>query len=109
MQRRTKEPQRWYFREWGTTSTCREGTHIFGAAEHETPGVVLFARLTDVQGPVFFQAVTRKLVMEHRQQEEVEGQEIWPATPKDAVAEHNQVDVDFCDQLECATSNGLEW
>ena len=57
---------------------------------------------------MYFQSVTRKLVMEHREKEEAAGKEVWPATPKHAVSERNEAEVDFCNKLDCAYSKGSE-
>ncbi|KAF5674677.1 cytochrome p450 oxidoreductase [Fusarium heterosporum] len=61
------------------------------------------------KGPLFFQELTRSLVMEHHKQEEGVGQQIWPAAPKAATSGEAQEDVDFCNKLECSGSDGLEW
>lgn len=47
--------------------------------------------------------------MEHYKQEEVEGHQIWPAIPKSMASRESQEDEDFCNKLECAGSEGLEW
>ncbi|KPM36567.1 hypothetical protein AK830_g9985 [Neonectria ditissima] len=60
------------------------------------------------KGPLFFQGLTRKVVMEHRQQEEAVGKEIWPATPKHVVSEKNQEDIDFCKGLDCSGKEPTE-
>lgn len=65
------------------------------------------------KGPLFFQDVTRKLVMSHRGKEEMSGKQIWPATPKHEVTDQTQKEVDFCNSLEddacSAKSPALEW
>ncbi|KAH7214446.1 Rieske [2Fe-2S] iron-sulfur domain-containing protein [Fusarium oxysporum] len=62
------------------------------------------------KGPLFFQETTRKLVMEHHQQEGHEGHEIWPAAPKNGQSGNGQDDIDFCNKLEaCAGSDSLMW
>lgn len=48
--------------------------------------------------------------MEHHQQEEHEGHEIWPAAPKNGQSGNGQDDIDFCNKLEaCAGSESLKW
>lgn len=50
--------------------------------------------------------------MKHHEQEEADGQEIWPATPKHLVSEKNKEEIDFCKSLDCTSGNGpaeLAW
>ncbi|KEZ43926.1 hypothetical protein SAPIO_CDS4114 [Scedosporium apiospermum] len=54
------------------------------------------------KGPLFFQDLTRKLVMEHQKQEETVGHEIWPATPRHKLTDKNEEEVDFCNALDRA-------
>ncbi|KAF5644095.1 cytochrome P450 monooxygenase oxidoreductase [Fusarium sp. NRRL 52700] len=62
------------------------------------------------KGPLFFQETTRKLVMDHRKQEEHDGHEIWPAAPKSSQSGNGQGDIDFCNKLEaCTGSESLKW
>ncbi|EXL91858.1 cytochrome P450 oxidoreductase [Fusarium odoratissimum NRRL 54006] len=62
------------------------------------------------KGPLFFQETTRKLVMEHHQQEGHEGHEVWPAAPKNGQSGNGQDDIDFCNKLEaCAGSDSSMW
>ena len=42
--------------------------------------------------------------MAHRHEEDTVGREIWPATPKHIITAKNQVEIDFCQGLECANS-----
>ncbi|KAI8300286.1 Carnitine monooxygenase oxygenase subunit [Colletotrichum sp. SAR11_59] len=65
------------------------------------------------KGPLFFQQVTRDLVVSHRQKEVNEGGEIWPATPRHEVSKKTDEDVSFCKGLDCIASperiEGLAW
>ncbi|KAF4835882.1 Carnitine monooxygenase oxygenase subunit [Colletotrichum tropicale] len=65
------------------------------------------------KGPLFFQQVTRDLVVTHRQKEVNEGDEIWPATPRHEVSKKTDEDVSFCKGLDCIASpermEGLAW
>lgn len=44
--------------------------------------------------------------MDHRQDEEALGEDIWPATPAHIVNDKNQEDVDFCSSLDRAACEG---
>ncbi|KAH6884859.1 Rieske [2Fe-2S] iron-sulfur domain-containing protein [Thelonectria olida] len=59
------------------------------------------------KGPLFFQELTRELVMSHRKEEEAVGKDIWPATPKQLVTDKNQEEIDFCNGLECNNGQGI--
>lgn len=52
---------------------------------------------------MFFQDVTRKLVMEHRKDEELAGHDIWPATPKHNPTNKSKEEIDFCAGLDGGT------
>ncbi|WYZ42408.1 hypothetical protein EsH8_VI_000107 [Colletotrichum jinshuiense] len=58
------------------------------------------------KGPLFFQQITRDLVMTHREKEDEQGSEIWPATPKPDVADRTEEDVSFCRGLDCGGNQG---
>lgn len=66
-----------------------------------------------MQGPLFFQMLTRNLVTSHHEDEQAAGKEIWPAVPKHRVSDTIQKDVDLCNKLDCApnglTSAELAW
>ncbi|PYH89577.1 ISP domain-containing protein [Aspergillus ellipticus CBS 707.79] len=80
-----------------------------GAQENLSAGVFINGELhpSKEKGPIYFQENLRKIVMEHRQQEEAQGgAEIWPAHPKvtgemrtGKLAEEER----FCSQLEAAS------
>lgn len=65
------------------------------------------------KGPIYFQKVVRDTVTAHRNLEEFERQEIWPARqilPAGAAAAMSQKDIDFCSSLPCAANQeGLAW
>lgn len=65
------------------------------------------------RGPLYFQSLTRKLVMDHRKEEETLGREICPVTPKHKTTDQTRKEVDFCNSLEdgtCGAENTtLEW
>lgn len=46
--------------------------------------------------------------MNHRSEEEATGRDIWPATPKPALSKNNVEEVEFCNQLDCATGEGAK-
>lgn len=62
---------------------------------------------------MFFQDQTRRLVMEHRKEEELAGHDIWPATPRHKPTDKSQEEIDFCDALDKAGCQGaaaeLSW
>lgn len=48
--------------------------------------------------------------MDHHKQEDADGHEIWPATPKSGQSGNGQGDIDFFNKLEaCAESDSLKW
>lgn len=65
------------------------------------------------KGPLFFQQRTRKLVMDHRAEEEKLGKQIWPATPHHKATDQAREDVDFCNSLDDGSCEGgspsLQW
>ena len=65
------------------------------------------------KGPLFFQQVTKKLVMDHRAEEERLGRQIWPAAPRHNVTDEAQEEIDFCKSLDdgaCEAENlALQW
>ncbi|KAH8896206.1 iron-sulfur cluster-binding protein [Thozetella sp. PMI_491] len=64
------------------------------------------------KGPLYFQQVTRDIVMTHRQEEEEAGREWWPAVPERKVTAKIEEEIRFCDGLDCANGNGssaIEW
>jgi hypothetical protein len=65
------------------------------------------------KGPLFFQGLSRTLVMDHREEEEALGREIWPARPKHSRSDQTKVDEGFCESLEggscAAEAPELEW
>ena len=65
------------------------------------------------KGPLFFQEVTRKLVVSHREQEEKAGKHNWPATPQHKTTHQSQKEIDFCESLEDGTCSAeapeLDW
>ncbi|KAH8647738.1 putative Rieske 2Fe-2S family protein [Xylariales sp. PMI_506] len=65
------------------------------------------------KGPLYFQKLTRDLVMSHHKQETAMGKEWWPAMPQSILTVRNQEEVDFCKKLDCAAGAGyhsaLEW
>lgn len=50
--------------------------------------------------------LTRNLVTEHHEEEQVARAEIWPAVPKHRISATMQKDVDLCNKLDCGP-NGL--
>ncbi|KAF3010375.1 hypothetical protein E8E14_010107 [Neopestalotiopsis sp. 37M] len=62
------------------------------------------------KGPLYFQQVTRQLVMSHRGEGKASGKEHWPATPKQKSSAASDDDVDFCASLKCPEeSKDLSW
>lgn len=66
------------------------------------------------QGPLHFQKLVKKEVMEHRKKEENQGGvEIWPATPKLAGSMQScSAEEMFCSKLDmesCSASRELDW
>jgi hypothetical protein len=65
------------------------------------------------KGPLFFQALSRSLVMAHREEEEKVGHEIWPARPRHQKSKQTEEDESFCEGLEdgkcAAEAPELEW
>lgn len=62
------------------------------------------------KGPLYFQSLTRHIVMSHRREEEVSGKDIWPATPKSALSRKNEEEIEFCRRLDCAAGREeLAW
>lgn len=65
------------------------------------------------KGPLYFQSLTRKLVMDHRREEDTLGREIWRVTPTHKMTDQTQKEVDFCNSLEAGTCSAgdttLEW
>ncbi|KAF7541809.1 hypothetical protein G7054_g239 [Neopestalotiopsis clavispora] len=62
------------------------------------------------KGPLYFQQVTRQLVMSHRGEEKASGKEHWPATPKQKSSVASDDDVEFCASLKCPEgSKDLSW
>ena len=47
----------------------------------------------------------------HREREEKQGAEIWPATPRWTMDEKTKSDIEFCKALECSKDEDgvLEW
>lgn len=60
--------------------------------------------------PLFFQRTVRHLLVTHREKEQNEGKEIWPARQR-STGSATAEDVAFCSGLACKTEqNGrLEW
>lgn len=66
--------------------------------------------LTPIQGPLYFQQVVRKLLFEHRQEEEKAGKEIWPAVPGHVVSDKVEEELQFCRSLDCSSAgSSLDW
>lgn len=66
------------------------------------------------KGPLFFQHLSRTLVMDHREKEEALGRHIWPARPQHGQTGQPRKDEDFCESLEGSSCGGagvpeLEW
>ncbi|KAK5094845.1 hypothetical protein LTS08_008463 [Lithohypha guttulata] len=63
------------------------------------------------KGPLYFQSMVRDLLTRHRNQEEKQGREVWPASralPADALI--SKEDVQFCSGLACAmVGDSLKW
>lgn len=74
-----------------------------GAQRNLNAGIFLNGELHPrvEKGPLFFQQITRDLVVAHREREEKEGAEIWPATPQHTVSEKTDQDISFCKGLDC--------
>lgn len=53
--------------------------------------------------PLFFQSLVRRLVTEHREEEQVEGREIWPSRRQPSGVASIDKDADFCSGLACDT------
>lgn len=52
------------------------------------------------------------MLMEHRKNEQKQGVEIWPATPKAQLSKNSAEDETFCSQLEassCMAKPELAW
>ncbi|CAI6092791.1 hypothetical protein V2G26_012244 [Clonostachys chloroleuca] len=83
-----------------------------GAQKNLQAGIFLNGELHPhaEKGPLFFQSLTRDIVVSHREQEEAVGHDIWPATPKHNTNDTNDKDVAFCKGLDCAAGNeNLVW
>ncbi|KAF9883294.1 hypothetical protein FE257_003785 [Aspergillus nanangensis] len=61
------------------------------------------------KGPLYFQQQVRKMVFDHRAEEEKAGREIWPATPAHVVTDKVEEELRFCKQLECSVDKDLAW
>ncbi|PLB38274.1 aromatic ring-hydroxylating oxygenase subunit alpha [Aspergillus candidus] len=62
------------------------------------------------KGPLYFQQVVRKLLFEHRQEEEKAGKEIWPAVPGHVVSDKVEEELQFCRSLDCSSAgSSLDW
>lgn len=62
------------------------------------------------QGPLYFQKLTKELVVNHRKEEEASGRQIWPATPAHEVSSKSRGELDFCASLDCANeAPELKW
>lgn len=59
-------------------------------------------------GPLYFQSIVKKAVLEHRKEEEKQKSFIWPASP--AVGSSAGEDEAFCAGLSCGSeSKSLAW
>lgn len=104
----------------GITATFRqilqEDKDLCNAAQQNLNGGVFQAGELHPRvekGPLFFQETTKKLVMDHWEEEQKLGTQIWPATPQHEVSKRTQEEIDFCGGLEdkgCAGENSaLQW
>lgn len=61
------------------------------------------------KGPLYFQTTVREIVTEHRENEEKEGKEIWPARqrlPETTAAGVSKEDDEFCRELDMTGKKG---
>lgn len=61
------------------------------------------------KGPLYFQTAVREIVTEHREKEEKEGKEIWPARqrlPETTAAGVSKEDDEFCRELDMTGKKG---
>jgi hypothetical protein len=62
------------------------------------------------QGPLYFQKLVKQAVLEHRQEEQNERREIWPASQKTTGLTGTNEELEFCSGLSCnSESNTLAW
>lgn len=61
------------------------------------------------EGPLYFQSLVKKIVMDHRAEEERLKKEIWPAMQKVEGASCTNSDMDFCAALDPEKSRALAW
>ncbi|KAF9639907.1 iron-sulfur cluster-binding protein [Lasiodiplodia theobromae] len=63
------------------------------------------------KGPLYFQKLVRKNVMDHRAQEEKLARRIWPMTPAPTMTDKLEEEISFCEGLGCdSPENGaLAW
>lgn len=61
---------------------------------------------------MYFQQLSKELVVSHRKEEEVAGKEEWPATPAHPKSAQGDKEVAFCQKLDCTNGTGpqeLDW
>lgn len=74
------------------------------------PGVSSYLHLNMMQGPLYFQQVVRKLLFEHRREEEKTGKQIWPAVPEHVATDKVEEELNFCRSLDCSSAgSSLDW
>ncbi|KAI5361737.1 putative aromatic-ring-hydroxylating dioxygenase, alpha subunit, rieske [2Fe-2S] iron-sulfur [Septoria linicola] len=65
------------------------------------------------KGPLYFQNLTKMLVMAHHEEEQQNGGlPIWPAVPKHSITAANETEIAFCANLACgelASQQELSW
>ena len=92
-----------------------EDKHLCNSAQRNlNAGVFVNGELHPMleSAPIFFQNVVRRLVMGHRNDEKVKGEDIWPAScPLSGLTPTEEEDAEFCSTLECdaSASGAREW
>lgn len=61
------------------------------------------------EGPLYFQSLVRKSVMEHRAEEKKLKKEIWPARQQVDGSCGTTADMDFCNSLDPEQRRGIDW
>lgn len=88
-----------------------EDKHLCNAAQKNlNAGVFVNGELhPDLESaPLYFQNTVRQVVMKHRQEENVKGEEIWPARRIMPPSKATEDDEAFCDGLACKSEQLAE-
>lgn len=61
------------------------------------------------EGPLYFQSLVKKMVMDHRAEEEKAKKEIWPASQKVNACSDTTLESQFCAALDPQRGKAMEW